>query len=125
MSYLEPLPEQCPPDTAREILAQLDVFRLVRANPPTIEDFRSQRALKPDATFTVPECQARGLSVFCERRDAVNRALKLPNLRGLLVCRVTLETGAGRIQQTGQPSHHTWWPLAKFDILAHCGVETK
>jgi hypothetical protein len=123
MSYREPLPEGCPPDAAEEIAAPREVFRLVRGNPPTLDDFKSQRAEKPDAVFQVSECQARGLSVFVERRDS-ERALKLPTLRGRLICRLRLEAGAGRIQQTGRPSHHTWWPLAAFDILAHCGAET-
>lgn len=124
MSYREPLPEGCPPDAAEEIAASREVFRLVRNSPPTMDDFRSQRAEKPVQTFPgVKECQARGLSVFAERRDS-ERALKLPTLRGRLICRLRLEAGAGRIQQTGRPSHHTWWPLAAFDILANCGVET-
>jgi hypothetical protein len=122
MSYREPLPEGCPPDAAEEIGAPREVFRLVRTKPPTLDDFRSQRAANPKAVFRVSECQARGLSVFADRRDS-ERALKLPMLRGRLICRLRLEVGAGRIQQTGRPSHHTWWPLAAFDILEHCGVE--
>lgn len=123
MSYREPLPDGCPPEAAEEIVASREVFRLVRNNPPALDDFRSQRAEKPQAVFQVSECQARGLSVFADRRDAEAKALKLPRFRGCLVCRVTLQAGAGRIQQTFQPSHHTWWPLATFDILAHCGME--
>lgn len=122
MSYREELPEGCPPDAAEEIVSQRHVFRLVRGNPATLDDFRSQRAEKPGAIFSVSECQARGLSVFADRRDS-ERALKLPNLRGRQVCRLRLEVGAGRVQQTGRPSHHTWWPLAAFDILAHVEVE--
>ena len=122
MSYRELLPEQCPPEAAEEITTPREVFRLVRNNSPTLDDFKSQRAEKPDAIFNVTECQARGLSVFTEHRDS-ERALKLPRLRGCLICQLQLEAGAGRIQQTGRPSHHTWWPLAEFDILAHCGVE--
>lgn len=122
MSYREPLPEGCPPEEAEEIAESREVFRLVRNNPPRFDDFRSQRAEKPDAVFQVTECQARGLSVFADRRDS-ERALKLPTLRGRLICRLRLEPGAGRIQQTGRPSHHTWWPLADFDILAHVGME--
>jgi hypothetical protein len=123
MSYREPLPEGCPPAAAEEIAAPREVFRLVRNSPPKLEDFRSQRAEKPNATFQVTECQSRGLSVFAERQDS-ERALKLPTLRGRLICRLRLEAGAGPIQQTGRPSHHTWWPLATFDILSHSGVET-
>lgn len=121
MMYREPLPEGCPPDAAENIAAPREVFRLARNNPPTMDDFRSQRAEKPGQTFSgVTECQARGLSVFADRRDS-ERALKLPMLRGRVICRLRLDGDAGRIQQTGRPSHHTWWPLASFDILGHCG----
>ncbi len=83
----------------------------------------SQRAEQPSRSFAgVTECQARGLSVFSERTES-KKALKLPRLRGRLVCRVFLEAGAGHIQQTGKVSHYTWWPLADFDILGRCTVE--
>ena len=121
--YRESLPPDCPPDGAREITSSAAVFRLVRTHPPTADDFRSQRAEKPFQEFPgVSECHARGLSVFSRREDS-QRALKLPSLRGRLICRVQLESGAGRIQQTGRRSHHTWWPLAEFDILRRCAVE--
>lgn len=107
-----------------EIASEQVVFRLVKTRPATQEDFRSQRAERPSATFkNVTECQALGLSVFTERSDAVEKARRLPKFRGFQVCKVRLAAGAGRIQQTFQPSHHTWWPLATFDILAHCEME--
>ena len=121
MSYLEPLPEGCPPDGAEEIVESRLVFRLVRYNPPSVCDFRSQRAEKPHARFNVSECIARGLSVRTKSDDA-ERLLKLPNLRGRYVCKVALDRGAGRIQQTGEPSHHTWWPFETYDILGNCLV---
>ncbi len=124
MSYLEPLPTECPPDDAEEICEAKDVFRLVRTDPPSPDDFRSKRAENPAQVFPgVTECQARGLSVFTEREDAVRKVLKLPKFRGWRVCRVSLKAGAGTMQQTFQPSHHTWWPLAAFEILPSCGVE--
>ena len=121
MKYRESLPDGCPPDTAEEIDRPRDVFRLVRTNPPTELDFRSQRAEKPNHTFP-NECQARGLSVHTERRDS-EKASRLPTLRGRLICRLRLGPGAGKILQTGRYSHHTWWPLADYDILALCAVE--
>lgn len=124
MSYRENLPEGCPPDASVEIALETRVFRLVKASPATLDDFRSQRAERPVAVFKgVTECQARGLSIFTERQNAVQKALLLPRFRGFQVCLVRLVAGAGRIQQTFQPSHHTWWPLAEFDILAHCERE--
>ena len=122
MRYREPLPDGCPPDIAEEIDVPRDVFRLVRTDPPTETDFRSQREEKPDRAFT-NECQARGLSVHTERQDSEN-ALRLPTLRGRLVCRLRLGPGAGVILQTGRYSHHTWWPLADYDVLEQCTMET-
>lgn len=124
MSYRESLPEGCPPDASEEIVAPRDVYRLLRSSPPTLGDFRSQRAEKPDREFLgIAECQARGLSVYAEKADC-EKLLKLSHMRNRTVCRVRLDGGSGRLQQTFQPSHHTWWPLASFDILAHCGVES-
>jgi len=123
MNYRETLPEGCPPADSLEVTGRLTVFRLVRAVPPSNDDFRSQREEKPGRTFSgISECQARGLSVFTERRDA-EKALKLPSLRGMQICGIALGHGAGRILQTGKPSHHTWWPLAEFEILSYCETE--
>lgn len=123
MNYREPLPEGCPPDDAEEIVSPQEMFRLVRTDPPTEADFRSQRAENPNRTFPeIVECLARGLSIHAERSDS-EKARKLPKLRGRLICRLRLGAGAGYIQQTGRRSHHTWWPLADYDILAQCDVE--
>lgn len=123
MDYREPLPEGCPSPESAEITAERLVFRLVRSAPPTADDFRSHRAENPGRIYPgVSECQACGLSVFSERH-ACAMALKLPTQRGKEVCRMRLTAGAGRIQQTGKAAHHTWWPFATFDILAHCEME--
>ena len=119
MLYRESFPDNCPPDTAAEIDAMCFVYRLVRNNPPTNDDFRSQRAEKPTARFNVSECRARGLSIFADRRVA-ERLAKKPNLTGSEICQVVLTPGAGRIKQTGGRSHYTWWPYKDYDILANC-----
>lgn len=123
MNYRDSLPKGCPPQDSEEITRVRTVFRLVVGDPPTASDFLSQRVLNQSRDFRdVSECQARGLSVFAKKRDA-ERTLRLPSMRGRLLCRVRLEAGAGRILQTGSGSHHTWWPSADFNILAHCAVE--
>lgn len=100
------------------------MFRLVRTIPPTEDDFRSQRAENPGQHFEgVSECQARGLSVHTDAADS-ERASKLPTLRGRSVCRLRLTAGAGRVKQTGKRTHHTWWPLADYEILACCETDT-
>lgn len=124
MSFRDSLPAGCPPDAAEEITAPRAVFRLMRTDPPTPEDFHSQRQENPNKAFpNISECVVCGLSVFADKRDAVNRALRLQHFKNRKICRVTLADGAGRIQPTFQPSHHTWWPLAAFDVFAHCEVE--
>lgn len=67
------------------------------------------------------ECLARGLSVRKEESD-IRNILKLPKFQNALVCRITLDRGAGFIQQTGKNSHHTWWPFASFNILDNCSL---
>ena len=125
MTYREPLPHGCPPDDAEEITTPLIVYRLVRNNPPSDDDFRSQRYENPTRRYRrVTECQARGLSVRTDLADAV-ALTHLPRMRGRLLCKVQLDSGSGRIMQTGEwPHHSTWWPLAEFDILANCSMVT-
>ena len=119
--YREPLPEDCPPPQAEEIISLRIVFRIVWNNPPTADDFRSRRAEKPEADFRASECQARGLSVFAQLEDA-KAAARRARMIGAMFSRVVLDKGAGHIQKTGRNSHYTWWALADFDILSRCQV---
>ena len=125
MTYREPLPDDCPPDEAEEIDAPRVVYRLVHNNPPIDDDFRSQRAERPDRIFrNITECQARGLSVRTGLASAVE-LMGLRTMRGRMLYQVRLDNGAGRIMQTGEdPNHTTWWPLADYDILANCSLVT-
>jgi hypothetical protein len=123
MSFREPLPQNCPPAESQEILEERVVFRLVNSSPAKLDDFQSLRALRPEAVFPFPECVARGLSVHADLTDS-EKTRKLPRFKNALICRVQLTNGAGQIQQTFRPTHHTWWPLAAFDILNHCEVLT-
>ena len=118
--YREELPHDCPPHDAAEIVNETICYRLVNNEPPTDDDFRSQRALEPNRDFGVSECRARGLSVFLQAADATRIAQRSRNLRGARLARLTLNQGAGYIKQTGSRSHNTWWPYAAFDILANC-----
>lgn len=122
MTYLEILPENCPPADANSIENERIVFRLVNNNPPLPLDFRSQRAEKPNATFSVNECYARGLSVYSEQK-ALDDARKLPRWKNSFVCQLKLTEGAGMIQKTFKHPHHfTWWPLASYVILEQCEI---
>ena len=122
MAFREPLPADCPPLAAEQITEPRIVYRIVRNDPPTNKDFRSQRAMFPDRPFpNASECQARGVSVHDDIGEA-QLLLNMRNFRGCIICRVSLNRGAGYIQQTGRRSHFTWWPLADYDITANCLV---
>ena len=124
MTFREPLPRNCPPNDAALIEDPLEVFRIVQSNPPTESDFKSQRDLKPDQRFPVPECTARGLSVF-ENPESCAKHLKLPKFKRSFLCRVSLTEGAGFIKPTGRdPAHRTWWPFATYDVLSRATVES-
>ena len=123
MTYREPLPQNCPPDDAEEIITPRIVYRLVRTNPPTEDDFRSQRAENPHRIFRrVTECQTRGVSVRTDLEEAIE-LMSLPRMQERLLFQVALDDGAGRIMQTGGwPNHSTWWQLADFNILENCSM---
>ena len=125
MLYREPLPDNCPPDTAEEIDEPHIVYRLVRNNPPRDDDFQSQRAERPERVFrNATECEARGLSVRTDL-DSATELMTMRTMRGRMLCEVRLDLGAGKIMQTGEdPFHSTWWPLADYDILGNCSVVT-
>ena len=120
--YREELPDGCPPSNAKEIANETICYRLVNNDPPTDDDFRSQRTLEPNRDFSVSECRARGLSIFMQAADAARVAQRSRNLRGAKLAQLTLDEGAGYIKQTGGRSHHTWWPYKAFDVLANCEV---
>ena len=121
MEFRDELPEKCPPDGAYEITAETMVYRIVRENPPTSRDFRSQRQEQPNASFSVDECLVRGISVWANEASAAQR-LRLPNFRDAMVCRVKLTAGAGKIMQTFKPEHRTWWPYRTYDLAAFSEV---
>ena len=118
------MPPGCPPDKAEEIVEPRIVYRLVGSNPPSLDDFRSQRAINPGFEYEDPdtECRANGVSVFVSLEIVNRRRRRRRNLRGLLICEVVLSRGAGRILKSGSEAHYTWWPLAEYDILANCQV---
>ena len=107
MTYREPLPDDCPPDTADEITSPRLVYRLVRNYPPTDDDFHSQRAERPDRVFrNISECQARGLSVRTNLVSAME-LMGFRTMRGRMLCQVQVDHGAGRIMQTSGDPHHS------------------
>lgn len=122
--FLEVLPEGCPPSAAWTVEREQVVFRFVKTLPPALDDFASHHA-RGIAKPTDCPCRARGLSVLAtDDLTVVQKLKKLQFFKNKEICRVRLDAGAGKLQQTSEPPHHTWWPFDGFDILAHCEVAT-
>ena len=120
MHYYDQLPPDCPPDDAVEIAESTKLYRLVKTLPPSAEDFKSYRTLRPDDDFGEDECKASGLSVFSRRSRAENLC-RSRNFNGYHVCELNLSTGAGKLQK-GRGAHHTWWPYADYLVSTDAGT---
>ena len=124
MTYRELLPDNCPPDAAEEIDAPRVVYGLVRNNPSTDDDFRSELAERLDRIFrNITECQTRGRSVRTDL-DSAMELMGLRTMRGRSSAKYNWIEGSGRIMPTGEDHHSTWWPFADYDILANCFLVT-
>jgi hypothetical protein len=106
------MPDGCPPLDAP--LAQGLVFRVVKSDPPTPEDFLTyfeEDKVRPDR-----ECDCHGVSVFRDSDDAVAYAEKFQYL-GEFIARGSLENQHGKVADTPRivngerVSHATWWPF--------------
>lgn len=120
MQYHEQLPLDCPPHDAVEITEPTKLYRLVRNLPPTTEDFKSYRTLRPKDEFGGNECKASGLSVYIRRSSAENQ-LRRPNFRDHHICELDLDSGAGKLQGNGG-AHRTWWPFAGYTVNTDLGT---
>ena len=100
------LPEECPPPSAKELDSSLFVFRMVKTDPPTIQDFQSQWTLKPEKRqkWSQLECRFKAVSVF-ESRTKCEKMLKLTGFKNLMPCRLELTPGSGMIDATGSQEH--------------------
>jgi len=118
MPFPSEWPEGCPPTDAQP--ASGEVFRVVKVDPPTADDFLTFQELgKPDSG---KPCEAAGVSVFRDAKDARHYCAKFPHL-GELIAKGSLSSSHGAIKSTprnvgGKPnSHATWWPCTS--IIRH------
>lgn len=118
MSWIEDLPDKCPPDDSFEP-NNFKVFRLATMDNLDEADFQSQRALKPNKEFKgVDECIARSLSVLDEFQKCLNM-VKLPVYKNRWKAVLELELNAedGLVLKTFKdPNHYSWWRTCNFDI---------
>jgi hypothetical protein len=120
------LPKDCPPADANSHAGQ--VFRLVKADPATIDDFKTYFDLYPGRQWTTREaCPAHGLSIRLTLAAAIAEAKKMRSRIKAAhweVAVATLGPKDGHVLQTfTDPNHHTWWPSHQTDFLAIFSVQ--
>ena len=120
MQYFDQLPPDCPPDDAVELTESTKLYRLVKTLPPSAEDFKSYRTLRPDDVFGANECRASGLSVYSMRSGAENQCRR-SMFKDHHVCELDLGSGAGKMQR-GAGAHRTWWPYAGYVVRTDAGI---
>ena len=69
-------------------------------------------------------CETMGLSVYADAKDAVQWALRLPQI-GSNIARLTLNPYSGKILNTPREgnSHNTWWRAHDFDPVNAAEIE--
>jgi hypothetical protein len=92
----------------------LSLFRIVRTNPPTDEDFKSYIALglRPPLSLSSEHLrQWEGISVFATESQARKQARRYPHL-GRFIAECVIAVGADvEVRRTNprSPGHHTAW----------------
>lgn len=119
-NFVAGTPAHCPGNAADEVDAVL--FRACDTVPPTLEDVtshahsvlpRKNRKAKPE------ECRSWGLSCW-HSLDDVRHDMKLFEewLPKKHIHKFSVRKSDGRLEQTGRPTHHTYWPYAGVNLLS-------
>jgi hypothetical protein len=116
--WAEPLPIGCPPARASNTDGER-LYRLVKSDPPTTEDFQSHRQLGYPSGNAC-ECTARAISLWASLERSQKMRL-LSRFKTHKIARMTLSRGAGALLP-GRHSHLAWWPCAAYDPLANATV---
>ena len=115
--WFEELPAQCPPADATTAPGMY--YRLVKTEPPTCEDFWSQRKHCPDQLFHATECIARAVSLFTTR-EAAEQIKKLPLHKSKKIVAIRITELAGVLKHTGQnKDHRSWWRMDSYNPVEH------
>ena len=96
------------------------LYRIVRANPPTLDDFLSDDARGRGSPSEPPEIRRlrSGRSVFQTEAQARRRARAFPVLgRYIAVLEITADSPV-QIERTLGPGHHTAWGAPEL-VLAY------
>ena len=123
MEWPDFYPGNCPPPEAEP--ASGTVYRLVRHDPPQVEDFKSTWEEFP-GRFPEPTIKNSGVSVYTDPQDIERLKKRIPQLSNRKTAKGELNPTLGVIQHTlsFEKSHHTWWipigaePWLVFKVLS-------
>jgi len=109
-----PLPDQCPPAEAVED-AIAEAYRMVFANPPSEDDFKSKRALGLAIPAGHDECGFASCSLNTEFIHAQRLAqLPKPREKGAMVAKVAIPPRWGKWIKNSKKHIH-YWMYDEFD----------
>lgn len=108
-------PHECPPASAED--ANTDAYRIVRASPPTADDFKNHYELGREKSPR--RCRARALSVFRSKEEARKAWLVLRYLGDHFASgRLRPIHGKTMLAEGTHPGHLEWWPYEGVDPAA-------
>src|SRR5687767_10404231 len=110
--WAEPLPQFCPPNEASNPSGET-LYRLVAANPPSIEDFRSHRYVDPEKYFNASECATRSVSIWMSI-ERCRKLLLLPTHKGKRIAAIVIAPNSGAVSKKTN-GHVSWWRCAAYD----------
>lgn len=123
MNFPQSWPDGCPPKNATSPDGVF-LYRTVKNNPPTNDDFKSQAELgkMPNAEA----CQREGISMMRNKQDAVHHQQLFGKRVGKIIAYAVFNVSHGLIKNTPTgvfPSHVTWWPplgVAREKLFSVC-----
>ena len=101
----------------------------MKNDPPESDDFvsvyRQNRARAENIVKAGirSRCETMGLSVYTDREDAIQCALRYPKI-GDRIASLALTPEFGKVLHTGGvfKSHNTWWAVENFDAASEARV---
>jgi len=108
-------PTKCPPADAKD--ADVVVYRTVRTDPPTNEDFLSWHEEGKEPKYPGKECQACSVSVHRTQESAIHHR-EVCEYDGACIAVGVLNPSHGKTKDTPTrkfPLHVSWWPYEGID----------
>lgn len=100
------------------------MFRLVRNDPPSPEDFLSKKLEEPEQNWGHKECEACGLSVYnsYKRADKTKRTYK-KKFDLHMIAKGNITTKSGVVAKSFSNGHFTWWVYPGIEAHATFNIK--